>query len=165
MRNTSNGLVAWARQKMRLHPTWGQLVALLDGELTPTEEAVVKSHLARCQTCQREAEGLEKRLQLFEQIDAHSRSVDFPLEHGLHRLRSAIQVWNAANPEPQAASNAEWAPSAALYEKLVTELGIYVGARAARTMLKPYGYSGLKREKLTAAVEPIVTDFLGREQV
>lgn len=41
---------------MRAHPTEGQLQALLDRELSPSRELVVRAHLLRCATCRARVE-------------------------------------------------------------------------------------------------------------
>ena len=163
MRSWSNCLAVWLGKKIGLHPSSGELLGSLDGELTAAQGSRVQSHFARCATCQHEAELLKKGLQLFERLDATIQPARFSLERQLRQLQNMMTDRSPESLENQPTVNFERVLSPGLYERLVSELGIYVGSRSARILLQRCRDAGLEPRTLADAIEPLVTNFLGRE--
>ena len=56
-------------------PTWGERIDhVLDGELSPEEEALFRGHLAGCDTCRRELEQ-ERQLSVEDHIGFQVREI------------------------------------------------------------------------------------------
>lgn len=162
MRGTLSSFIGWLRGKTGLHPSAADLLASVDGELESVEDARIKKHLLRCAICRQEVEQLQAGLRLFQDALA-PLSTAFPLEEGLGKLHAAIRSWNEEHSESRRANGTEPTLSPAVCELLASELSIYLGSHSARTLLATCNRPGVQLEDLTAAIEPVITGFLGQQ--
>jgi anti-sigma factor RsiW len=141
------------------HPTSGCLIALHDGELSESTEAAIRTHLERCAYCRERSEQLLNGLRFIHESSTSSRP-PFSVEAGLARLASAITSGQLpADDQPLPTQAAEL--SSGIYERLLSELSIYLGAGTAARLLDRCNHSLMNRERLSVVVGPVVRAFLG----
>ena len=143
-----------------MHPDPGTLAAYRDRELGEPEAREVARHLEMCRRCAQEAERVSAEWELSLAADAQFRSQCVPPEDGLERVLSLIQEWKRS----AAAEGAEAQPSNLdeLRRRIGAELELYFGAETV-ALLEKVAFSRRPAESLIAAVEPLLTAFLGRK--
>ena len=156
MKGTLRTFIEWLQERNVLHPSAAVLMASLDRELPADDSARIARHLGGCAACRNRLGQLKAGLLLYEDVVA-PLAADFPLEQGLSSLRTAIQAWDDQHPvlEP--------ALSPAIRNRLVAELGIYMGLLTAKSLLQTCNRPGVQPADLAAVIEPVVTSFFGRQ--
>ncbi len=154
MRGNVTELFAWLRALP--HPSEALLIALGDGELPSAQEAKIRAHLQSCPLCRAQAEQLQYGLQLFDRSWKSSRA-EFSIGAELQKLMSVIDTSGR-----RAGGLSEAAEGSPLYKRLLAELSIYLGDRAALQLLRRCCESGAQREELQETLAPIVIGFLGQ---
>lgn len=162
MRSALSAFIKCLQERVVLHPSAATLVASLDEGLEAVENTRIKGHLSRCAACRQRLEELQTGLRLYEDALA-PLPANFSVEEGLGRLRGAIQTWNQQHPVPQGEDGPQPALSPGLWERLTSELSIYMGLPTARALLQTCNRPGVQPADLTAVIEPVVTGFFGRQ--
>ena len=157
MRSTLRNALNWLRSFP--HPSPGELLESLDGELEPARNAKVENHLARCVRCRVRLEELQEGLQFFRRT-VRAITPQFPVEAGLQQLKAALGERKASTAPRENVS--EEKPAPALHARLLSELTIYVGHRTAEQLLDQCNHDLLHRDRFSEIVEPVITAFLGK---
>ncbi|MGE0406551.1 MAG: hypothetical protein AB7O65_09640 [Candidatus Korobacteraceae bacterium] len=150
--------------RREFHPSEEQMLAAHEGGMAPEESRKIREHVSLCVACRDRLWQLQAGLQSFE-IAAFPPIPDSALEAGLRHLSERISAWNKAHPEfvetaptpcvSQAVDVCEW---------LVSELSIYLGMRAAKSLvLQACNRPGVSASDVTAVVEPVISGFFGRQ--
>lgn len=143
----------WLARKV--HPGAESFVAFADGELGPLATAWVEQHLKVCPSCRREAEHAQEalaRFQLFVQPPP-----DVELERGLLTLQQAMGQL-AENVTPVRALERDSVAG----RRFVAELEIYLGKRAAATLVGRLNQDH-RLDELVSASLPALATLLGRK--
>jgi hypothetical protein len=143
------------------HPGADELMAYLDGELSETNAAQVRQHLAKCAPCQQKAAETENLLLEIHDVVSWTARDDVPAQEALVGLQKAIQSWNADHR----ARGVEGVPLADtdLGRRLADVLQVYLGNRATSALLAQAGRDEYADEKLMTEIGPMLRTFLGRE--
>lgn len=146
--------------KFLMHLDPGRLAAYRDRELSEPEAREVAGHLEKCPRCAREAEAATAEWELSLAADAQFRSRCVPPADGLEQVLGLIQEWRksdaAEGPQGQPSSLAE------LRRRIGAQLELYFGSETA-ALLESIACSRRPADNLIAAVEPLLTAFLGRK--
>jgi hypothetical protein len=142
------------------HPQAGLLIALHDGELPGDATATVRSHLERCSYCQQRLDRLLDGLRFIDRSSAFSSPI-FSVEEGLASLTSAIHQGKVVRDDHPFVSPGK--ASVVLHRRLLSELSIYLGRGTATRLLERCNHSLQHRDRLSAAIEPVVKTFLGED--
>lgn len=139
------------------HPSEADLMAFADGELERSHKAVVEAHLGKCVSCHSRLEQLQDGLRFFNHSSESSR-MEFSVEAGFKSLRAAIEQREPLVPEVEPAV----VEGTLLHDRLLSELSIYLGQRAAEQLLDRCNHSLSERGRLNDTVAPVVIGFLGQ---
>jgi anti-sigma factor RsiW len=142
-----------------MHLDAGTLAAYSDGELSEPAAGRAARHLKSCRRCAEEAERIRAEREVALAADALFRLQCVPPQDGLERVRSCIQEWLRS----AAAGGAMPASSAAdLRRRIGAQLELYFGSETA-ALLEKVAPSRRPADDPIAAVEPLLTAFLGRK--
>lgn len=155
MRGNLKDILNWLR--MRRHPSAADLIAVADSELEAKRVAKVESHLSGCALCRARLEQLQDGLRFFDRSSASTRT-EFSVEMGLRNLRAAIEQHEPLIHDLRA----NVVEGALLHDRLLSELSIYLGPRAAEQLLDRCNPSLSERDRLSDTVAPVVIAFLGQ---
>jgi len=149
--------------RLRLHPNYEELLAFRDGELGAAKSQWITAHLYRCRRCQIERGRIEEDIARFLSRDPWLQERGLPpLGEGLARLRLAIR--NCEIPESSASGPARTASRRDQHvgQRVTAELGLYLGPRAAATVLQGRGSGRGDLQELVGAADPVLTAFYGQ---
>jgi hypothetical protein len=149
----------FARLRALPHPPQAGLIASIDGELAPPQEARMRAHLQVCQVCRARLDLLLEGVGLFDRTLASTRS-DFSVEAELQHLMSTIHRRGQWIGEGSLAGMGT--ESSGLYGRLLSELSIYLGRRAALELLQRCRQAAVQRDRLQETIAPVVIGFLGQ---
>lgn len=140
------------RLRMLWHPRAGELVEFVDGELKPERAKFVRGHVAQCKVCERRVDRICEGLAFLNRAIEISVP-ELSVEPGLRRLLAAIEA-RAPQTEPL--------PVRVVQQRIVSELGIYLGQNTAAGLLRRCGQPVSSRNQIRQEIEPVLTAFLGR---
>lgn len=151
------------RFRLRLHPSYEELLAFRDAEHDKFKSRRIAAHLDRCARCQVERDQIEEDIRTFHTADPWLNALaPPPLDEGLAHLQRAVQAWEVLQFPASAYARAESRGDEYLGRRLSAELDIYLGPRAAATLLQRSGGGCRDLQELVGAVEPILKDFCGQ---
>ena len=149
--------------RLRLHPSYEELLAFRDAELSEDKSQRITLHLDRCRRCQVERGRIEDDIARFQLRDPWLNvSRVPPLGVGFARLRLAIQDYKIPDSSPSGPARTESLSDKYMGQRVAAELGLYVGPRAAAALLQRMDNGHRDLHDFIGAADPVLTAFYGQ---
>jgi Putative zinc-finger len=147
---------------LRSHPNEALLMAYRDNEISPREHARVENHLRHCRSCQTLISSLELGIGTLEAVARTTDFVDSRAEIGLLQLQDALETQPTQRRDAEGVDYwFELSEDSLL--PLRSELGIYLGTRAAMQFLARAKNTLYTSQELVSAIQPLMSGLLGTE--
>jgi hypothetical protein len=161
-----NGLRSIWREicfRLRLHPSYEELLAFRDAEVGEAWSQWIAAHLSRCRRCQVERGQIEEDVARFLSRDPWLKERGLlPLGEGLVRLRLAIRNYEISEFSDSGRARTASRREQYMGQRVAAELGLYLGPRAAATLLQGMGNGRRDLQELVGAADPVLTAFYGQ---